>query len=195
MDAAWLKNPQAYAGTATMPNFQLADDADDARHLRVPDRAEHAVSWWDRRARAGGEPGFQPVAQPEGSRRQRVRRILLRLLPCTAECGRHAGGRRSGTRTDAHRLQGEAGVAGDWLRNPKTYDPDTPCRTTASTRSSSGFCAVSSKQTDSDFLANVHLEPATPAQIAHGKALVTSAAAPPVTPSTASKSRPTSRRN
>ncbi|PYX87347.1 MAG: hypothetical protein DMG68_12080, partial [Acidobacteria bacterium] len=60
-----------------------------------------------------------------------------------------------------------------WLRNPRTYDPPTEMPhyrfTDQQVATLSGFLQA---KTDSDLLANVHLTPATPDQIAHGKRLV-----------------------
>ena len=60
-----------------------------------------------------------------------------------------------------------------WLRNPRVYDPATAMShyrfNDAQVATLSGFLQA---KTDSDLLANVHLEAATPEQIAHGKRLV-----------------------
>src|ERR1035438_1166813 len=62
----------------------------------------------------------------------------------------------------------------DWLRNPKTYDPDTAMPHYRFDQKQLGpLRAFIEAKTDSDFLANVHLQPATPERVAHGKALVT----------------------
>jgi mono/diheme cytochrome c family protein len=61
-----------------------------------------------------------------------------------------------------------------WLKNPRIYDPVTGMPhyrfTDQQVTVLAGFLQ---SKTDSDFLANVHLDPMTPAQIAHGKALMT----------------------
>ena len=60
----------------------------------------------------------------------------------------------------------------EWLRNPKTYDPETAMpHYRFDQKQLAPLRAFLEAKTDSDFLANVHLEPATPEQIAHGKAL------------------------
>ena len=60
-----------------------------------------------------------------------------------------------------------------WLRNPRVYDPRHGMPhyrfNDAQVATLSGFLLA---KTDSDLLANVHLEAATPEQIAHGKRLV-----------------------
>ena len=74
-----------------------------------------------------------------------------------------------------------------WLRNPRVYDAgNARCRTTASAISKLSLLGgYLQSKTDSDLLANVHLDAATPEQIAHGKTLVMSLDAPPATRSAA----------
>jgi cytochrome c2 len=61
-----------------------------------------------------------------------------------------------------------------WLRNPRVYDPGTAMPhyrfTDQQVSLLTGFLG---NKTDSDLLANVHLDTATPDQITHGKLLVT----------------------
>ncbi len=61
-----------------------------------------------------------------------------------------------------------------WLQNPRTYNPNALMPqyrwTSQQLTLLTGFLL---NKTNSDFTANVHLEPATPEQIAHGKTLVT----------------------
>jgi mono/diheme cytochrome c family protein len=61
-----------------------------------------------------------------------------------------------------------------WIRNPRIYDPPTGMPhyrfSDEQVATLSGFLLA---KTDSDLLANIHLDPATPEQIAHGKLLVT----------------------
>ena len=61
-----------------------------------------------------------------------------------------------------------------WLRNPRVYDPGTAMPHYRFTDPQlSLLTAYLGNKTDSDLLANVHLDAATPEQIAHGKLLVT----------------------
>jgi mono/diheme cytochrome c family protein len=61
-----------------------------------------------------------------------------------------------------------------WLKNPRIYDPTTGMPhyrfTDQQVTVLEGFLQ---NKADADFLANVHLDPPTPEQIAHGKTLVT----------------------
>jgi cbb3-type cytochrome oxidase cytochrome c subunit len=60
-----------------------------------------------------------------------------------------------------------------WIHNPRVYDPGSQMPhyrfSDQQFATMEGFLLAKS---DSDFLANVHLDPATPEQIAHGKSLV-----------------------
>jgi hypothetical protein len=80
-----------------------------------------------------------------------------------------------------------------WLRNPRIYDPGTAMPHYRFTDPQvSLLTAFLGNKTDSDLLANVHLDAATPEQIAHGKLLVTEYGCAHATRSTASRSRITS---
>jgi mono/diheme cytochrome c family protein len=61
----------------------------------------------------------------------------------------------------------------EWLRNPKVYDPDTAMPHYRFEGKDIGLVmGFLGSKADPDFLANVHLDPGTPAQVARGKALV-----------------------
>ena len=163
---AWLKDPQAYAATATMPNFKLSDpDARDISAFLV--------------ANSTPIPGdTEPVGKDQKPPDPTAAASLYGESFC-ASC---------------HAVQNAAGnvVGGDvgpeltrignkakpewlkaWLRNPRVYDPTTAMPhyrfTDQQVSLLTGFLG---NKSDSDLLANVHLDPATPDQIAHGKLLV-----------------------
>src|ERR1022692_1500482 len=119
---AWIKDPQAYAGTATMPNYHLSDD--DARDVSAFILAQSTPL----------EPPLQPV--------------------------------KAGTKAKPEWLQ-------DWVANPNHYDPGTMMPhyrfDAAQVATLTGFLE---SKTEPDFIANVHLDAATPEQIEHGKRLV-----------------------
>jgi mono/diheme cytochrome c family protein len=162
---AWLKDPQAYSATATMPNFGLKDE--DARDLSA-----FLISQ------------SQPLA---GDTLQ---------LPAAKNADPAAGTSLYGVSfcASCHAMQNAAGniVGGDvgpeltnigakakpewlaaWLRDPAHYDAGTAMPryrfSDAQIATLAGFLAA---KTNSDLLANVHLDAATPEQIAHGKRLV-----------------------
>jgi mono/diheme cytochrome c family protein len=166
---AWLKDPQAYAASARMPNFKLSDN--DARDIS-------AFLIANSKALAGDTvPVAAPVAKtpPEP-----IAGATLYGESFCASC---------------HSVQNAAGniVGGDvgpeltrignkvrpewlraWLKNPRTYDPTTGMPhyrfTDQQLTILEGFLQ---SKADSDFLANVHVDPPTPEQTAHGKTLVT----------------------
>ena len=161
----WLKDPQAYASTATMPNFKLSDD--DAR-----DMSAFLI------ANSTPQPGDTAALSAKASSDPATGATLYGQSFC-ASC---------------HAVQNAAGnlVGGDvgpeltrvgnkvkpewlraWLRNPRAYDAQTAMPhyrfDDPQVATLSGFLLA---KTDSDLLANVHLEPATAEQVAHGKRLV-----------------------
>jgi mono/diheme cytochrome c family protein len=163
---AWLKNPQAYAATAVMPNFQLSDE--DARDISAFLMAQSTPY-----LPAGA--ALQPGAAGDAAAGAGVygESFCASCHATTNAAGMLVGGdvgpelTRVGSKVKPEWLA-------EWLRNPQTYDPGTAMphyrfdpKMLAPLR---GFLEA---KTDPDLLANVRLEPATPAQIAHGKTLVT----------------------
>lgn len=162
---AWLKDPQAYATTSTMPNFKLSDgDAGDISAFLI--------------ANSTPIPGDNIAASAKASSDPTAGASLYGESFC-ASChavqnaaGNIVGGdvgpelTRVGSKVKPEWLQA-------WLRNPRVYNPPTGMPhyrfNDSQVATLSGFLLAKS---DSDLLANVHLEPATPEQIAHGKRLV-----------------------
>jgi mono/diheme cytochrome c family protein len=164
---AWLKDPQAYASTATMPNFHLADDS-------LRDMSAFLVA----------------QSTPAGSLQSSV---ASRQSP---EAGNADGASLYGQSfcASCHAVQNAAGnlVGGDfgpeltkigtkakpewlqsWLRNPSDYDPGTKMpHYRFNDQQIATLATYIEAKKDDDFLANVHLDPATPEQIANGKKLV-----------------------
>jgi mono/diheme cytochrome c family protein len=166
---AWVKDPQAYSSTATMPNFGLSDD-------QLRDVSAFLI--------AQGTPLKTTAAAKPASATQ--------TAPDAA-----AGASLYGQSfcASCHAVQNAAGalVGGDlgpeltkigtkakpqwlaaWLRNPGDYDPGTKMPhyrfNDQQIATLTGFLQA---KVDSDFLSNVHLTDATPDQIAHGKQVVT----------------------
>ncbi len=162
---AWLKDPQAYAATSTMPNFKLSDD--DARDMSAflianstPIADDHATV----SVKASSDPAAGATLYGES--------FCASCHAVQNAAGNMVGGdvgpelTRVGSKVKPEWLQA-------WLRNPRVYDPGTGMPhyrfNDAQVATLSGFLLAKS---DSDLLANVHLDPATPEQIAHGKRLV-----------------------
>ena len=166
---AWIKNPQAYASSATMPNFQLSDqDAADISAFLISQSTPSPA--------AKNQPAVAAVAG-------NVDATEAATLYGSSFCA------------SCHAMQNAAGnlVGGDfgpeltrvgnkvnpewlhrWLTNPPDYMPST--RMPHYRFDSKQIAMLSSfllSKKDDDLLANVHLSAATPESVAHGKRLVT----------------------
>ena len=162
---AWLKDPQAYASTSTMPNFKLSDDdARDISAFLIANSTPLAGDTAQLTAKASADPAAGASLYGES--------FCASCHAVQNAAGNMVGGdvgpelTRVGNKVKPEWLQA-------WLRNPRTYDPETGMPhyrfNDAQVATLSGFLLGKS---DSDYLANVHLEAATPEQIAHGKRLV-----------------------
>ncbi len=164
---AWLKDPVAYSATATMPNFNLSDaDASDISAFLM----------------ANSKPGVgdtMAVAETHGPAPDPTAGASLYGESFCASC--HAAQNAAGNLVGGD-LGPELTRVGNkvkpqwlmaWMRNPQKYDPNTPMpQYRWSDAQLKTITAFVMNKSDSDYMANVHLQPATPAQIAHGKALV-----------------------
>ncbi|HKR26550.1 MAG TPA: c-type cytochrome [Acidobacteriaceae bacterium] len=165
---AWLKDPQSYSTASTMPNFQLSDaDARDisafliANSVPVPNAAP-------RQAPAKADAAAEPTAGAS----------LYGQSFC-ASC--HATQNAAGTLAGGD-LGPELTAIGTkvkpewlraWLRDPHAYNPATPMpRYRWTDQQLDLLTGFLENKTNSDFVANVHLDAATPEQITHGKQLV-----------------------
>jgi mono/diheme cytochrome c family protein len=162
---AWLKDPQAYATTATMPNFKLNDD--DARDISAFLVANSTTVAGDNVALS-----TKPSSDPTAGASLYGESFCASCHAVQNAAGNIVGGdvgpelTRIGSKVKPEWLQA-------WLRNPRVYDPPTAMPhyrlNESQVATLSGFLLA---KTDSDLLANVHLDAATPEQIAHGKRLV-----------------------
>jgi len=163
---AWIKDPQAYASSATMPNFKLSDDAarDISAFLIANSTPVAGGSLSLSAAKAATDPTAGGSLYGES--------FCASCHAVQNAAGNLVGGdvgpelTRVGSKVKPEWLQG-------WLRNPRTYDAGTGM---PHYRFNDQQIATLSRflmaKTDSDLLANVHLDTATPEQIAHGKRLV-----------------------
>ena len=162
---AWLKDPQAYAVTSTMPNFKLSDD--DARDISAFLIANSTPVSGDNvtlTAKASTDPTAGTSLYGES--------FCASCHAVQNAAGNVVGGdvgpelTRIGSKVKPEWLQG-------WLRNPRVYDPPTAMPhyrfTDPQIATLAGFLMA---KTDSDLLTNVHLDASTPDQIKHGKRLV-----------------------
>jgi mono/diheme cytochrome c family protein len=167
---AWIKNPQAYSATATMPNVRFNDQqaADIASFLIAQstpsENAQHNVG------KISAPPQSADTGQASAS--------LYGTLFC-ASC---------------HAIQNQAGnlVGGDlapelskvgskvnsdwlirWLNQPQGYDPKTRMpRYRFNQKQIALLASFLLSKKDPDFLANVHLAPPDAESVARGKKLV-----------------------
>jgi mono/diheme cytochrome c family protein len=162
---AWLKDPQAYATTSTMPNFKLSDDdARDMSAFLIANSTPVAGDTVTLTAKASPEPSAGASLYGES--------FCASCHAVQNAAGNMVGGdvgpelTRVGSKVKPEWLQA-------WLRNPRTYDPGTGMPhyrlNDGQVATLSGFLL---SKADADFLANVRLEAATQEQIAHGKRLV-----------------------
>jgi len=164
---SWLKDPQAYAASTTMPNYKLSDtDASDI--------SAYLVSTSTPRAGDTVAPAVQSAAKADPS----AGPSLYGESFC-ASC---------------HAVQNAAGilVGGDigpeltrignkakpewlaaWLANPRIYDAATPMPHYRFTpQQVATLVAFLQGKSDSDYGSGVHLDAASPQQIAHGRKLI-----------------------
>ena len=163
---AWLKDPKAYAATATMPNFKFNDDeARDISAFLIANSTPVTGDTVALNAKAAPDPSAGASLYGES--------FCASCHAVQNTAGNLVGGNvgpeltRVGSKVKPTWLQA-------WLRNPDTYDPETAMPhyrfNDQQVVTLAGFLQAKS---DSDLLANVHLDPSTPEQIAHGKHLVT----------------------
>lgn len=169
---AWLKNPQAYSTTATMPNFKLSDD--DARDVSAfliwastPASLKVVQASLDTAKKVQGDAALQTTAAS----------LYGESFCASCHAVQNAAGNLVGGNIGPELTKIGSKAKPEWLqawvRNPHDYDPPTGMPhyrfTDQEVGELTGFLLAKS---DPDLLANVHLEAATPEQIAHGKRLV-----------------------
>jgi mono/diheme cytochrome c family protein len=167
---AWLKNPQAYSTTATMPDFKLSDgDARDISAYLIAQSTPYLPSDAAKTGKAEA-PAAADSAQEGASAYGEAFCASCHAVQNAA--GLLVGGdlgpelTRIGSKAKPEWLA-------QWVRNPKLYFPQTAMSHYRFTEKQAalltGFLEA---KTDSDFLAKVNLEPSSQRQIASGKALV-----------------------
>ena len=165
---AWLKDPTSYSASATMPNFQLSDaDASDISAFLI---ANSTPQPGDTMASSAASHG--PAPDPTAGASLYGESFCASCHATQNEAGNLVGGdlgpelTNVGTKVKPDWLMA-------WMRDPQKYDPNTlmPQYRWTDQQLKTITAYVASK-TDSDLLANVHLQPATKAQIEHGKKLV-----------------------
>jgi cytochrome c1 len=164
---AWLKDPQAYAVTATMPNFKLSDpDARDISAFLIANSTPIAGD-------TASINKDQKTPDPTAAASLYGESFCASCHAVQNAAGNVVGGdvgpelTRIGTKVKPEWLRA-------WLRNPRVSDPGTAMpHYRFSDQQVPLLTAFLGNKSDADLLANVHLDAATPEQIAHGKLLVT----------------------
>ncbi len=162
---AWIKDPQAYASTATMPNYHLSDD--DARDISAFILAQSTPM----------EPPLQAVKAEANADLAAGTSLYGQSFCASCHAMQNAAGMLVGgnfgpeltgigTKAKPEWLQ-------DWIANPNHYDAKTMMpHYRFDARQTTTLAGFLESKTEPDFLANVHLDPATPQQVEHGKRLV-----------------------
>ena len=163
---AWIKDPQSYAATATMPNYHFSDD--DARDVSAFILTQSTLL----------EPPLPPM-KAEATPPDPAAGATLYGQSFCASC--HATQNAAGTLVGGNFGPELTGIGTkakpewlqDWIKNPQHYDPETMMpHYRFDDKQVSILTGFLEAKTEPDFLANVHLDPATPQQIEHGKRLV-----------------------
>jgi len=167
--SAWVKNPQAYAASATMPNFQFNDqEASDISAFLISQSTPSGK--FDAGKSAPPAPTGPTAAQESAS--------LYGSLFCSSchavqnEAGNLVGGdfgpelTRVGAKVDSKWLA-------RWLSNPHDYEPSTRMPHYRLDDKQIGLLSgFLLNKKDADFLANVKLQPSDKEGVARGRKLV-----------------------
>lgn len=163
----WLKNPQAYAASATMPNYKLsdADAADISAFLISSSRPETGDSSADLiQVAKNADPSAGAVLYGES--------FCATCHAVQNAAGNLVGGdigpelTRVGNKVKPAWLQA-------WIENPRTYDANTLMPHFRFTPQQVAILsAYLMSKSDSDYGADAHLNTASASQIAHGRKLV-----------------------
>lgn len=164
---SWLKDPQAYAASTTMPNYKLSDgDASDISAYLVASSKQRPEDT------SAVIPKSSAPVDPAGGASLYGQSFCSSCHAVQSAAGSLVGGdvgpeiTRIGNKVKPDWLL-------TWLQDPRVYDATTPMPhyrfTPQQISTLSGYLQAKS---DSDFGANVHLTTATPQQIAHGRKLV-----------------------
>lgn len=162
---AWLKDPKAYSTTATMPTFGLSDD--DARDVTAFLIAQ-STPLAGLHLTVSAKPSSDPAAGTT---------LYGELFCASCHATQNAAGNMvGGTLGPELTLVGNK-VKPDWLvawlKNPSVYDPNSKMPHYRFTDVQlATLAAFLESKSDSNFLGNDHLPPATPQQATHGKQIV-----------------------
>jgi mono/diheme cytochrome c family protein len=164
---SWLKDPQAYAASTTMPNYKLNDtDATDISayltSTSIPQAADTATA--STKPSATADPSAGPSLYGES--------FCASCHAVQNAAGNIVGGDVGPELTRIGNKAKPEWLAA-WLRNPRIYDATTPMPHYRFTpQQITTLTAYLQGKSDSDYGAGVHLDAANPQQIAHGRKLI-----------------------
>jgi len=162
---SWIRDPQAWASTATMPNFGLSDD--DARD----------ISGFIASQSTGDQLASMPGSVAGDSAIEQGLKLYGESFCASCHAMRNASGTIVGGNIGPELTRVGSKVKPEWLaawlKNPAQYLPGTAMpHFRLSPKDLEQLTAFLGSKKDDPLLANVHLDPATPSQIAHGRKLV-----------------------
>lgn len=167
---AWVKNPQAYAASATMPNFGFSDD--DARDISAYLIAQSTPSAYAKKIAAAASGATADAKALEEGPSLYGQSFCASCHATQNAAGNLVGGNlgpeltRVGSKVKLAWLK-------EWIRDPGAYDAGTKMpHYRFSEKQIDKLAGYLQSKTDNDLLANVHLEPATQKEIEHGRSLV-----------------------
>ncbi len=167
---SWLKDPQAYAATATMPNYKLTDqDASDISAYLISSSKPQPG---DTSAASVKNASAGSATNPADGASLYGQSFCSSCHAVQNAAGNVVGGdvgpelTRIGNKVKPEWLNA-------WLNNPRIYDATTPMPHYRFTpRQIATLADYLHSKTDADYGANVQLAAATPQQIARGRRLI-----------------------
>ena len=164
---SWLKDPLAYAASTTMPNFKLSEgDASDISAYLVSSSTPHAGDT----IASGTKPAA--AADPSAGPSLYGESFCASCHAVQNAAGNLVGGDLGPELTRIGNKARPEWLAA-WLQNPGVYDATTPMPHYRFTpQQIATLVDFLQAKSDSDFGSGVHLNAATPQQIAHGRKLI-----------------------
>jgi cytochrome c1 len=163
----WLKDPQAYAASATMPNYKLSDgDASDI--------SAYLVSTSTPQTGDSAAPQVQPAAKADPAAGPSLygQSFCASCHAVQNAAGNLVGGDIGPELTRIGNKAKPEWLAA-WLANPRIYHANTPMPHYRFTPQQVAIVAAFLQaKSDSDYGSGVHLDMANPKQIAHGRKLI-----------------------
>ncbi len=163
---SWLKDPQAYAASTTMPNYKLSDaDASDI--------SAYLMSSSTPRAGDTAAPGFTPAAADPAAGPSLYGESFCASCHAVQNAAGNLVGGDLGPELTRIGNKAKPEWLAAWLQNPRVYDATTPMPHYRFTpQQIATLTAFLQAKSDSDYGSGVHLDAATPQQIAHGRKLI-----------------------